>query len=220
MKIENSDTSYDVNGWPEWLASHRAIGAKLLGASSTNKEAYFLVIHAATEAMLRRILLVGLRLNKVTYVEANDWLFHNDMTPDKEKYPKLFDQLFLSKKVTWNGTVASDADVDRLWGLWLGYSKIIRNHISHGVRKYPEEWLQCGINVDQEFLLRLDKVLVPIIGGSVCADLTKLNPRLPIGFKGNDLIKITGNKKPRKPRPPVPFLEVKNVIAALTPRVG
>lgn len=97
--MDTKDTQFDVVGWSKWLADHRSIGSKLLGASRSNRESYFLIVHAATEAMFRRILFVGLRLNKVTYYEANEWLFHNDDTPDKEKYPRLFDQLYQPKEL-------------------------------------------------------------------------------------------------------------------------
>lgn len=213
-----SDTQFDVIGWSNWIIDHQAIGSKLLGASRSNMEAYFLIAHAATEAMFRRILFVGLRLNKVTYAEANDWLFHNDVTPDGIKYPDLFNRLYQSKQVAWSGIVTSDPELSQLWDSWLGYSKVIRNHISHGVRKYKDDWLQCGITIDQELILRLDQALSKIIGGSVCADLRKINPRLPIGVKGSDFKKITNFKRNNKPRPTVSLDSAKNVIARLTPR--
>ncbi len=188
------------------------------GANSANKETYFLTIHAATEAMLRRILLVGLRLNKVTYGEATDWLYHNDKTPDKIQFPKLFDQLYHSKQITWSTLICSDPGLKQLWGLWLDYSKVLRNHISHGIRKYTDDWLECGITIDQELLIRLDQALSVIIGGSISDDLAKLNPRLPTGSKGINLKTIT-SRNPGKSRPKISLGNTKIAIQGLTPRI-
>ena len=210
-------TQFDVLDWSKWIKEHPSISTKLLGARGVNRETYFLLIHAATEAMFRRVLLVGLRLNKVTYDEANEWLYHNDETPDKDNYPKLFNQLYQSKLVTWSDLLASTPALEALWTLWLGYSKIIRNHISHGIRKYNDDWLQCGITIDEELLIRLDQSLSIIIGGSVCDHLGKLTPRLPIGLKGNNLTVITGRKS-RKPRPTVSLANAKIAIEGLTAR--
>lgn len=210
-----TDTQIDIDGWSKWLEEHRTIGSKLRGANSANKETYFLIIHAATEAMFRKVLLVGLRLNKVTYDEASEWLYHNDDTPDKVKFPKLFDQLYHSKQITWSTLICSDPDLKQLWELWLDYSKVVRNHISHGIRKYTDDWLQCGITIDQELLVRLDQALLKTIGGSLCADLAKLSPRLPKGAKGSDLKTITG-RKPRDPRPSISLEKTKIAIAGLT----
>lgn len=213
-----TDTQIDINGWSQWLEDHRTIASKLSGANRENREAYFLITHAATEAMFRRILLVGLRLNKVTFQEASEWLFHNDNTPEKEKYPKLFDQLYKQKNLTWSGIIRSDPDIERLWGLWLGYSKTIRNHISHGIRKYSDNWLLPGITIDQELLVRLDQALSALIGGSVCANLDKFSPRLPIGTKGIDLCVVTG-RKPKNPRLSASLSSVIIAINELSPRI-
>lgn len=213
-----TDTQIDIDGWSKWLEEHQTIGSKLRGANSANKETYFLTIHAATETIFRRVLLVELRLNKVTYDEANEWLYHNDDTPNKENFPKLFDRLYHSKQITWSTLICSDPDLKQLWELWLGYSKVVRNHISHGIRKYTDDWLQCGITIDQELLVRLDQALLKTIGGSLCADLAKLSPRLPIGAKGSDLRTITG-RNPRKLRPSNSLVKTKIAIAGLTPRI-
>lgn len=212
-----SDTQVDIAGWSQWLENHRTIESKLRGTNRANKEAYFLIIHAATEAMFRRIILVGLRLNKVTYREADEWLYHNDDTPEKEKYPKLFDLLYKTKHITWSGVIGGVPGLGQLWDLWLGYSKTIRNHISHGIRKYNDDWLHCGITIDQELLMRLDLAISKIIGGSANDHLGKLNPRLPIGSKGSDLAIITGRKL-RNPRPSISLANVKIAIEKLPSR--
>ena len=206
-----SDIQVDRAEWCKWLAGHRTIKSKILNTSISNKEAYFLSIHAATESMFRRILFVGLRFNKVTYKEADDWLYHNDATPERTKFPCLFDRLYQSNKISWNDVIESDPGLKQLWDLWLDYSKIIRNHISHGIRKYSDEWLLCGIKIDQELLIRMDHVLAAKIGGSVCSDLTKFNPRLPKGSKGMDLKEIT-DRKPRPPRPKITLIKVKEAL--------
>ena len=208
----------DVDGWSKWLEEHRTIRSTLRGANSANKEAYFLAIHAATEAMFRKILLVGLRLNKVTYAEASNWLFHYDKTPNNVDFPKLFDKLYHSKKITWSALIYSNSDLKQLWDLWLGYSKVLRNHISHGIRKYTDDWLECGITIDQELLIRLDQALSVIIGGSISDDLAKLNPRLPIGSKGINLKTIT-SRNPGKSRPKISLGNTKIAIQGLTPRI-
>jgi hypothetical protein len=214
-----TDTQIDVDGWSKWLEEHRTIGSTLRGANSANKEAYFLTIHAATEAMLRKILLVGLRLNKVTYDEASDWLFHYDKTPNNVDFPGLFNKLYQSKKITWSALICSNSDLKQLWDLWLGYSKVLRNHISHGIRKYTDDWLECGITIDQELLIRLDQELSVIIGGSISDHLTRLNPRLPIGSKGINLKTIT-SINPRKPKPKISLVNTKIAIQGLTPRIS
>lgn len=207
----------DAPEWSDWLASKNLVTAKLRGSDRANLESYFLLVHAATEAMLRRILFIGLRLNTVTYKEANDWLYHNDETPDNLKYPILFGNLYANKQVNWNDVIASVPGLDKTWELWLGFSKIIRNHISHGIRKYNHNpgWLICAIHIDQELLIRLDLALEPIIGGSAAGDLTRFNPRLPMGRTGSDLAKITGRKKSKASRPKVSLAHAQNELASL-----
>jgi hypothetical protein len=212
-------TNSDVMGWIKWLTNNQTIGSKLSDASNSNVEAYFLSIHAATEAIFRRILLIGLRLNKVTYSEASEWLYHNDNTPDRSKYPCLFNQLYQSKQITWSGVIGSIPGLDKLWDLWLDYSKMLRNHISHGIRKYKDDWLQYAIKIDQELLVRLNQAMTTIIGGSICSDLKKLNPRLPIGLKGSDLNKITGRKGNTRAKPSISLTDAKNKFVQLPPRI-
>ena len=209
----------DVPGWSDWLASRSLVTGKLRGADRGNLEAYFLSLHGSTEAVLRQILFAGLRLNGVTYQEARDWLFHNDNTPDKQKYPNLFDRLYSARQATWSGVIAGVSGLDQAWNLWLNFSKIIRNHISHGIRKYKEEWLIAAIHADQELLIRLDLALAPMLGGSVASNLTKLNPRLPIGQSGVDLVKLTGRSKPKYPRTNVSLTDAKSMLAGL-PSMG
>jgi len=213
------DPQTDVSGWLDWLASRNLISGKLRGADRSNLEAYFLSLHGSTEAMLRQILFIGLRLNRVTYQESRDWLFHNDKTPDQKEYPKLFDRLYVVQQTTWPAIVASVPGLDQTWNLWLGFSKVIRNHVSHGIRKYKDEWLISAIHADQELLIRLDLALVPVLGGSVASNLTKLNPRLPNGQSGVDLVKLTGRAKPKYPRPNVTLTNAESLLAGL-PSIG
>lgn len=210
-----SDPLADVPGWSDWLASRSLVAGKLRGADRGNLEAYFLSLHGSTEAMLRQILFVGFRMNRVTYQEARGWLFHNDKTPDMKEFPKLFDRLYAVRQTSWPAVVASVSGLDQTWNLWLSFSKVIRNHISHGIRKYKEEWLACAIHTDQELLIRLDLALVPALGGSVASNLTKLSPRLPIGQSDVDLVKLTGRGKPKYPRPNVSLAHAESMLAGL-----
>ena len=114
--------------------------------------------------------------------------------------------------------ICSNSDLKQLWDLWLGYSKVLRNHISHGIRKYTDDWLECGITIDQELLIRMDQELSVIIGGSISDDLAKLNPRLPIGSKGINLKTIT-SRNPRASRPKISLGNTKIAIQGLTPRI-
>jgi hypothetical protein len=210
-----TDLSSDAAGWSEWVSSRSLISAKMRGARREVAEPYFLAIHAATEAMLRQILFVGFRLNRVTYGEASEWLYHNDETPENKKYPELFDRLYRIQDTTWLATIASVDGLDQVWSLWLEVSKVVRNHISHGIRKYNEDWLDCTIRIDQELLIRLDLALSKSVGGSVVNALTKLSPRLPKGTKNYDFGTLTGRRKSRPPRPRISLTDALSSIAGL-----
>ena len=211
------DVSADVVGWTDWIASHNHIDAKLRDENRASEKDYFLAVHAATEAMFRRILFVGLRLNRVTFPEASDWLFHNDVTPNKTNYPKLFDKLYSQKNITWAGVISSVDGLETLWELWLGFSKTVRNHLSHGIRKYDPEWIRCGIAIDQELMMRLDDAFFPVVGGSMAGTLTSFNPRLPKGMSGSALAVITGIKSNIQ-RPKISLVDAQQKFASLPKR--
>ena len=211
------DTPADVAGWADWIAGNNHIDAKLRDENRASEKDYFLAVHAATEAMFRRILFVGLRLNRVTFPDASDWLFHNDVTPNKTNYPKLFDKLYSHKQITWAGVISSADGLETLWELWLGFSKTVRNHLAHGIRKYDSEWIRCGIAVDQELLIRLNVALLPFVGGSVAGTLSSFNPRLPKGISGTDLPAVTGIKSSNQ-RPKISLVDAQQKFSTLPQR--
>ncbi len=205
----------DVCGWSGWIKTHSLITTKLKGADRSNLPAYFLALHASTESLFRQILLVGLRLNSVTYKEAQDWLHWHDITPDTDKYPSRFDHLYSIKQVQWGTLVSQHQKLERVLDLWHEFSKVIRNHLAHGVRSYSDEWLQCAIQIDQHLLIELDIAMTLVVGGSTANSLSKLVPRLPIGKNGQDIAKLTGVKL-KKPRPRVSLLAAQNELEGLT----
>jgi hypothetical protein len=189
-----SEPHQDVLGWDSWVDARGRMLTKLSASDRSNSKNYFVDLHAAIEAMFRRILFVGLRLNEVTYLEADAWIFQNDETPNKEKYPQLFDAIYKKKGTTWDQLLASVDGLKAAWELWLGFPKIIRNHILHGVRSYEAEWIECAIRIDQELVVRLDAAISGVIGGSPIGALDKLSPRLPRGKQGLDIYKLVGRK--------------------------
>ena len=164
-----------------------------------------------TESILRRTLLVGLRKKSVQYSDAVAWLHDNDYTPDRKSYPDTFNKLY-GQGAFANLTGA--APLDDLWELWLDFTKIVRNHISHGIRKYDEPWLQCAIHIDQAFIMQFCIALQPNVGGSLGGDLRKLRPRLSMGKAGVDIPKLLGTKG-RKPRPAVSLQAASTKFAGL-----
>ncbi len=184
----------DAPGWAAWLRCHSLIAGKLEGAPRTSEDAYFLSLHASTEALFRQILLVGLRLNRVPYKEAQVWLQHHDVTPDRKEYPKRFDRLYAVKNISWDALIAQSERLSSVLDLWHDYSKLIRNHLAHGVRRYKKEWVECAISVDQILLMELDLAISSQAGGSVAHTLKNLAPRLPVGKVNQDLALLTGVK--------------------------
>jgi len=204
----------DVAVWPAWVESHTLIAAKLKGADRNNLPAYFQSLHASTEALFRQILFVGLRLNRVTYEEAQDWLHLHDKTPDRKEYPKLFDRLYAINSVAWDSLVAQHPRLAQALGLWHEFSKGIRNHLAHGMRRYSDDWLESAILVDQHLLIELDSAMTSVVGGSISSHLAKLSPRLPVGKTGYDIPKLTGVKL-KKPRPRLSLVAVQKQLEGL-----
>ena len=200
--------------WNEWLSSHGSIESKIRSPKRTPLESDFLTVHAVTESYFRRVLLVGLRLNYVTYKDADEWLFHNDKTPDRKDFVALFDKLYSPKNIAWNDLLSNDLTLRSLWDLWLDFSKVIRNHISHGIRGYSEEWLICGIKIDQMLIMHLDKSLSPFVNGSIAKGLAQLSPRLPRGKNNVDFVALTG-KKTKIPRPKVSLSNAELIVTEL-----
>lgn len=170
-------------------------------------------MHAASESVLRRILLVGLRRNSVRYSDAQIWLHDNDDTPNRSNYEPLFNRLFAGR-VTFAQVTAAGSRMGELWELWLDFAKIVRNHVSHGNRKYDEPWLQCAVEIDQAFIMEICTVVGPYLGGSVGNDLRKLLPRLSMGRAGVSIPTLLGMKG-RKPRPTASLQSAQTRFAAL-----
>lgn len=207
MGLVMIDQRQNVLGWDSWVGARGRMLTKLSASDRVNSKNYFVDLHAATEAMFRRILFIGLRLNEVTYKEADAWIFQNDETPSKDKYPKIFDAIFKIQGATWNQLLASVDGLNAAWELWLGFSKIIRNHILHGVRSYETEWIECAIRIDQELVVRLDAAISAVIGGSPIGALDKLSPRLPRGKQGLDVYTLVGRKPSKYLRPKISLLQ-------------
>ena len=192
--VETAWPTIDAPGWTIWLRGHSLIAAKLDGADRQSRDAYFLALHASTETLFRQVLFIGFRLNRVPYKDAQAWLHHHDVTPDREKYPKRFDRLYAVKDVSWDALVAANRRLSSALDLWHDYSKLILNHLAHGVRRYSPEWVDCAISIDQILLMELERSMVPVVGGSVAHSLKDLVPRLPVGKSGRDLADLMGVK--------------------------
>lgn len=212
--VETAQPTIDAPGWTAWLSGHSLIAGKLDGADRERRDAYFLTLHASTEALFRQVLFVGLRLNRVPYKDAQAWLHHHDVTPDREKYPRRFDRLYAVKNVSWDTLVAGNRRFSSALDLWHDYSKLIRNHLAHGVRRYSPDWVDCAISIDQILLIELDRSMVPVVGGSVAHSLKDLVPRLPVGKSGRDLADLMGVKS-RTARPVIALAAAQTAVSAL-----
>jgi hypothetical protein len=205
-----------MKDWDDWVSNHSHIALKLKGVDRTYSEAYFLKLHAATEALLRRILFVGLRLNMVSFSDASDWLHHNDSTPTKIDFLNKFNKLY-GPDLKFETVLADCPHGQLLWDLWHDFAKPVRNHLAHGIRAYNPSWLECGARINQSMLIELDVALAKRLGGSIADDLTKLHPRLPTGRKGIDIPALFGLKKGRQPRPSISLVDAQNrlILAGL-----
>lgn len=204
----------DVPGWESWSDSRSLTSLALRGVERANLKVYFQAMHGLTEAVFRRSLLVGLRMHQVQFKDAEAWLHDHDETPDRKEFPKRFDRLYDIRGTSWAKVTSQSESFRCALDLWHNYSKIIRNHLSHGIRSYSDEWLTCAIQVDQALLMDFDLVMEPVVGGSLSDDLTKLAPRLPKGIPAQDIPKITG-VKPRKPRPTLSLAGAQTEVSRL-----
>lgn len=199
--------------WSQWLRANPIAAHYVRGAKKSDPIGYFLRMHALTETILRRALLVGLRRNGVRYSDALAWLGDNDSTPDRINYPKAFDAL-LGSNLTFAQLTASGSTLGELWDLWLDFTKIVRNHLAHGIRTYSFDWLDCCAQIDQAFVMQFCKEVSPAVGGSLGNDLRKLSPRLGVGKSGISVSSLLG-KKSRKPRPVVSLQTAETRFRAL-----
>lgn len=193
-----SEVSFTLLGWSDWLKGSSFVAAKIGDAKEINVRDYFGRVHATSEALLRQVLFVGFRLNRATYADTNSWLYHNDITPDRQKFPALFNVLYAGQGKTWDNVIQSQPDLNDIWTLWLDYAKVVRNHVQHGIRNHDDEALLNATLINKALLMKLDAALMPVIGGHITGGLAGLNPRLPRGVSGLNLTKLAGFKKPGK----------------------
>lgn len=192
----------DLTKWKSWLdhPDRKFLAAKIPSAPRFDKD-YFLEVHAATEAAFRKLILIGLRRNQVTYKNAQTFLMDHDDTPGraitKGKFQNIFQTLYGN---SWQSALNQNVTLNQCWDLWLDYTKHIRNHIAHGIRTYGNSEIETALAIDATMLAELDNVFKSIIGGSLYAHLSELSPRLPRGTANIDPLKLL-SIKPRPPRP-------------------
>ena len=204
----------DVPGWVSWSNSQSLISRELRGVDRQNLKVYFQALHGLTEAIFRRSLLVGLRINQVPFKEAETWLHDHDETPDRKEFPKRFDRLYGTRGTSWSDVTSTSEPFRCALDLWHDYSKVIRNHLAHGVRRYSPEWVDCAISIDQILLIELDRSMVAVVGGSVAHSLKDLVPRLPVGKSGRNLADLMGVKS-RTARPVIALAAAQTAVSAL-----
>ena len=129
------------------------------------------------------------------------------------EFPALFNILYLRQGKTWDEVINSQPDLSEIWALWLDYSKVIRNHIQHGIRNHADEALLNATLIDKALLMSLDAALNHVIGGRIAGALTGLSPRLPRGVSGLDLTKLAGFKKSGKR--PTPAADVRQRLLSI-----
>jgi hypothetical protein len=180
---------------------------------------YFLAVHACTEAAFRKITLIGLRRHSVPYNEAKHWLYYQDATPNKGlrngSFMANFERLY-AERGSWQSLLDKHTDLATLWDLWHAYTKIMRNHLAHGMRGYSTEYLSLGLLVNFNLLIKLESVMEPIVGGKLYGELTSLRPRLPRGNISVDVASLLGVKKPRTPKPKISNEQVLQQLLSLS----
>lgn len=200
--------------WIAWVKDKSHIRQRL-HATYKRKSDRFLTTHAASEAALRRVLFVGLRMNKVTYRSADEWIHGHHIIFGKENgrgnFVTYFDRLFPQD---WVALLDSTRDFRDVWYLWNDYAKPIRNHLSHALRKYSDEWLDAALATDQLLIMRLDQAMNPIVGGTPFAHLENLSPRLSRGDI-NIIPENILNIKKKQPSPITSLTEAKARLGRL-----
>ena len=189
----------DLSKWAKWLSepSQKFLASKIMSPAKFDKH-HLLEVHGATEATLRKILLIGLRKQKVTYENAWSFLHEYDKTPgrgnNKGDFQNIVEILY---GTPWTTVLTNNNDLNLCWELWLDFAKKIRNDLSHGIRQHSPDTIEIALMINASILIELDKEFNPRIGGSLFQDLTDLSPRLPRGSQSNDPKSLLGIK-PKK----------------------
>jgi hypothetical protein len=198
IKLAGNDPYQQVSrAWKRWRKDKSHITAKLY-KNYIRKADWFLTTHAASEAALRRLIFIGLRRHGVTYGAAETWMDGHAITFGKShgngSFSVYFDRLYAEP---WAEMLREKQGLEQLWEIWNDFAKPVRNHLAHGARKYPDEWLDAGLAVNRLLMMGLDEVTTPILGGSPFSHLTKLKPRLGRGdpsLKPEAVLNIRANR--------------------------
>jgi hypothetical protein len=91
----------NVPDWAFWSDSRTLVSRDLRGVDQANLNVYFQALHGLTEAVFRRSLFVGLRMNQVLFKDAETWLHDHDEIPDRKEFPKKFDRLYSIRGTSW-----------------------------------------------------------------------------------------------------------------------
>ncbi len=207
----------NLNKWTTWLnkPSQKFLASRIKTAANFDKH-HFLEVHGATEAALRKTILIGLRQSQVTYKNAQSFLTEYDKTPSRGNtngdFQKNFEILY---GVSWANVLINNSNLNNCWELWLDYSKQIRNHFAHSVRQYDAAAIEVAITIDAALLVELGNEMHTRVGGSLYGDLTDLSPRLPRGQNKIDA-KIVLGVRPRKySQPKMSLSAAKNKVVAI-----
>lgn len=200
--------------WDAWRRDKTHLLAKL-HANYIRKSDWFLTTHAASEAALRRLILIGLRQKQVPYNAAQAWMDGHSITFGKTSpngtFIIYFDRLYVRN---WQDTLSGTVGLEDLWILWNDFSKPVRNGLAHGARKYSDDWLDVALAVDRLFMMRLDATMSPVIGGTPFADLRLLSPRLGRGDPSISA-EATLNIRPNRVRVTLPLQDASDRLEML-----
>ena len=114
----------------------------------------------------------------------------------------------------WETLLDSTGDLRDLWFLWNDYAKPVRNHLAHALWKHGDEWLDTALAIDRLFMMRLDKAIKPVIGGTPFAHLKYLSPRLSRGDISVTPEKVLNIRK-KSPRPIISLTDAQTWLGRL-----
>ena len=119
----------------------------------------FIDRHRYVEGYLRRLLLIGLRLNAVQYKQAQkiiEFTFLNTPALIEKSFALISHQKFTFKEATTKySNFATSTD------LFLKFTSPYRNWLVHGVLDtiHDLELLECLCRADRQFLIEFEKLL-------------------------------------------------------------